>query len=103
MYASETFHYPQSVVCEIHFLDMIFDAHLTWVPHLRLLHLAYQSPHDFPCHLSHTTWSADMTTLLCLSLVLVHSELDYGAHVYYCTVSPCAFTFWTLSKMRVCA
>ena len=36
--------------------------------------------------MSHTTWGADRTTLLRLYLVLAHSKLDYGAHVY-CTAS----------------
>ena len=77
---------PLSVVNEVRFLGMIIDKHLTWVPHLRLLRLACQSPLDLLLHLSHTTWSADRTTLLCLYLVLVHSKLDYGVHVY-CTAS----------------
>ena len=38
-------------------------------------------------HLSQTTWGADRTTLLHFYLVLVHSKLDYSAHVY-CTASP---------------
>ena len=37
--------------------------------------------------MSHTTWGADKTTLLCLYLVLVHFKLDYRVHVY-CTASP---------------
>ena len=60
---------------------------MTWAPHLRSLRLACQSPFDLLCHLSHTTWGANRTTLLRLYLVIVHSKLDYGAHVY-CTASP---------------
>ena len=69
-------------------LGMIFDERLTWAPHLRSLGPACQSPLDLLRHLSHTTWSADRTTLLHLHLVLVRSKLDYGVHGY-CTGSPC--------------
>ena len=67
---------------------MIFEKRLTWVPHLRSLRLACQSPLDLHRHLSHTIWGADKTTLLCLYLVLVPSKLDCSAYVY-CTASPC--------------
>ena len=75
-----------SVFHKFHLLSMSFDEHMTWVPHLKLLCLACQSPLDLLCHLTHTTWGADRTTLLHLYLVLFHSKLDYGAHVY-CTAS----------------
>ena len=75
------------MVREVRFLGMIFDERLIWVPHLRSLRLACQSPLDFLCYLSNTTWGTDTTTLLRLYLVLVRSKLGYGAHVY-CTASP---------------
>ena len=78
------------MVREVRFLGIIFDERLTWVPHLRLLRLACQSPCGLLRHLSHTTWGVDRTTLLRLYLVLVRSKLDYGAHVY-CTASPHTF------------
>ena len=65
---------PLSVVREVRFLGMI-DERLTWVPHLRSVRLAFQSPRDLLRHLCHTT-------LLLLYLVLVRCKLDYGAHVY---------------------
>ena len=71
-----------SVVREARFLGMIFDERLTWVPHLKSLRLACQSPLDLLCHLSYTTWGANRTNLLRLYLVLVRSKLDYSAHVY---------------------
>ena len=78
---------PISLVREVRFLGMIFDERLTWVPHLRSLCLARQSPLDLLRHLSHTIWGADSATLLCLNLILVRSKLDYGSCVY-CTASP---------------
>ena len=35
---------PLYVVHEVRFLGMIFDERLTWIPHLRSLHLACQIP-----------------------------------------------------------
>ena len=66
---------------------MILDGHLTWVPHLKSMRHAYQSPLDLLRHLSHTTWGVDRTTFLRYFLFLVHSKLDYSVHVY-CTASP---------------
>ena len=76
-----------SVVREARFLGMIFDKRLTWVPHLKSLRLACQSPLNLLRHLSHTTWGVDTTILLRLYLVLLRSKLDYGAHAY-CTTYP---------------
>ena len=62
---------PLFVVCEVRFLGRIFDESLIWFPYLRL---PCQSPFDPLRHLSHTTWGADMSTLLRLYLVLVRSK-----------------------------
>ena len=43
---------PLSVVLEVRFLGMIFNGRLTWVLHLKSLHLACQNPLDLilvPC------------------------------------------------------
>ena len=85
-----------SVVREVRFLSMIFDERLPWIPHLRSLRLAIQSPLDLLRHLSHTTWAADRTTLL-IYLVLVLSKLDYGAHVY-CAASSRTLHFRSCPK-----
>ena len=62
---------PLSVFRGFRFLSTS-EERLTWVPHLRLLRLACQSPLDLFRHLSHITCGADKATLLRIYLVLVH-------------------------------
>ena len=88
------------VVREVRFLDMIFDERLIWVPHLRSLRLACQSPLDLLGHLSHTTWGADRNTLLRLYLVLVRWIM---VPMYFVLIPLVPSVFWTLSKTRACA
>ena len=75
------------MVREVRFFGMICDERLSWAPYLRSLCLACQSLLDVLRHFPHTTWGADRTTLLRLFLLLVRSNLDYDAHVYF-TASP---------------
>lgn len=73
---------PLTVVETYQFLGLVFDARLTWLPHLcRLKRRYWQRLNDLRC-LSNTNWGADHSTLLQLYKALVQYRLDYGSLIY---------------------
>ena len=66
------------VISEVKFLALVFDAKLSWIPHLKMLRShCLQSMNLLKC-LSCTSWGAERATLLRVYRALIRSRLDYG-------------------------
>ena len=70
------------VVPEVKFLGIIFDQHLSFLPHIRYLKVKCLNALNILRVVGHTDWGADKVTLLRLYRSLVRSRLDYGCTVY---------------------
>ena len=73
---------PIPVVEESKFLSMIFDRKLSFIPHIKSLKAKCIKALNLLKVLSHTSWGADLTTLLKLYRSLVRPKLDYGCIIY---------------------
>ena len=69
-------------VKEADFLGLMWDAKLTFEPHIKYPKARCQKSLNILKVLSRTEWVADQTTLLKLYRSLVRSKLDYGCIVY---------------------
>ena len=70
------------MVTEVKFLGVVFDATLSWGPHIRALRASCQSSLDLLRFLSHHRWGTDRATLLRLYTALTLSKLNYDTAVY---------------------
>ena len=70
------------VVAESKFLGVIFDRKLSFIPHIKYVKAKCIKALNLLKVLSHTSWSADRTTLLHLYRSLIRSKLDYASIVY---------------------
>ena len=73
------------VVTELKFFGMVFDATLSWGPHVKALRASCQSSFDLLRFLSYHRWDVDRITLLRLYTALILSKLNYSAVVYAST------------------
>ena len=72
---------PIQFIKEAKFLGLIWDAKLTFEPHIKYLKARCQKSLNILKVLSCTEWGADRTTLLKLYRCLVRSKWDYGCIV----------------------
>ena len=73
---------PIQFVKEAKCICLIWDAKLTFEPHIKYLKARCEKSLNILKVLSRTEWGADRTTLLKLYRFLVWSKLDYGCIVY---------------------
>ena len=80
----------QRIPCveETHFLGLILDSKLSWVPHLKMLKIRCLKALDILKSLSHTSWGADRQTLMKLYKTLVLSKILYGCEIYSSATLP---------------
>ncbi|XP_055939426.1 uncharacterized protein LOC129969045 [Argiope bruennichi] len=70
-------------ICDQHtFLGVIFDKHLTFLPHIMDLRNRCLRSMNILRVLSNTAWGADRTSLLKVYRSVIRSKLDYGCCVY---------------------
>ncbi|GFX07127.1 putative RNA-directed DNA polymerase from transposon X-element [Trichonephila clavipes] len=70
------------VVSAVHFLGVIFDCKLTFLPHVLYLRKRCERSLNILKVLSNTLWGADRVSLLRVYHALILSRLDYGCAVY---------------------
>ncbi|GFW43627.1 putative RNA-directed DNA polymerase from transposon BS [Trichonephila clavipes] len=70
------------VISEVHFLGVIFDCKLTFLPHVLCLRKKWEQSLSILKVLSNTLWGADRISLLQVYQALILSRLDYGCIVY---------------------
>ena len=73
---------PIPVVEESKFLSIIFDRKLNFIPQIKSLKAKCLKALNLLKVISHTSWGADLTTLLKLYQSQVRSKLDYGCIIY---------------------
>lgn len=80
----DLYFYGRRISCveETRFLGLIFDARLTWVPHLRYIKATCLKAINLLRVLAHTSWGADRQTLLMLHRSLILPKLEYGCEIY---------------------
>ncbi|GFT90271.1 uncharacterized protein TNCV_701831 [Trichonephila clavipes] len=75
-------HIQIPVVSAVHFLGVIFDCKLTFLPHVLYLRKRCERSLNILKVLSNTLWGADRVSLLRVYHALILSRLDYGCAVY---------------------
>ena len=73
---------PIAVVEQVKFFGLIFDNHISFIPHLRYLKQKCLKALNLLRVVSSTKWGTDEKTLLHLYRTLIRSKLDYGSVVY---------------------
>ncbi|GFX38830.1 ADP-ribosylation factor-like protein 1 [Trichonephila clavipes] len=75
-------HIQIPVVSAVHFLGVIFDCKLTFLPHVLYLRKRCERSLNILKVLSNTLWGADRVSFLRVYHALILSRLDYGCAVY---------------------